>query len=152
MRENFLFRGALSPMFSDPASCLSSSPSRVVLLPVSPYTYPLRTATTPKRPFQGSTGSSPSRRPPPLPSLLTILFIRVQQWPYNFFKLSRQTCMQILICSGSLNCFYSSDSLESSLLFHLTPLKRSSLRLEKRLVSQKILEHDISLSSQRADA
>lgn len=31
--------------------------------------------------------------------------------------------------------------------FHLTQLKRSSLHLEKRLVSQKILEHEISLEA-----
>ena len=129
-------------MFSDLASCLSSSPSRVFLPPTSPHTSPLRTATTPKRPFQGT----PSRHPSQVYQLFCLS--EYSNGPTTF--VSRQdklVCKFYLFWEPELQVSALATHRNVGRSFHLTQLKRSSLHLEKRLVSQKILEHEISLQA-----
>ncbi|KAF8273683.1 hypothetical protein EI94DRAFT_1715594 [Lactarius quietus] len=113
---------------------MSAGPSRAPLLPTSPYPpAPLGATTASKRPFQGSPDPH-RRRPPP-----------------KFTNHAEPVSPFIPECSGDdttlepeLHVPAIKTGLDLRRSFHLIQLKRSSLYLEKCLVFQRIMEHEMS--------
>ncbi|KAH8994409.1 hypothetical protein EDB86DRAFT_3078277 [Lactarius hatsudake] len=112
----------------------SSSPA--LLPPSSPYTSPLR-ATTPKRRLQRSPGADTPRRFCPFPTFHNSSGLPLRT-EYNIEDTTWEPELRVSTRESARNIRRS---------FHLTQLQRSSLHLEKRLVRQKIEEHEISLQA-----
>ncbi|KAI9429354.1 hypothetical protein H4582DRAFT_2089420 [Lactarius indigo] len=109
--------------------------------PSSAYTSPLKATTTPKRHIHPEesqdTDTSRRCRPPPAFHNSSVLSLHPE---YNNEDTTLKPELRVSARESSRNLRRS---------FHLTQLQRSSLHLEKRLISQKILEHEISLQALR---
>jgi hypothetical protein len=117
----------------------------------SPFTSPLKGTTTPKRPFQGSQNTPLSCRRRKFSKFANsrILSFHSEYGSDDARKHFRgNLCAHFNLLKGTGSptaAKAASRNLRRS--YHLRQLKRSSLHLEKRLVSQRIQEHEISLQA-----
>ncbi|KAH9003935.1 hypothetical protein EDB83DRAFT_2533292 [Lactarius deliciosus] len=126
-----------SPVLLPPSSLVLLPPSSPLLPPSSPYTSPLRATTTPKRRLQQSPGAGTTRRFHPFPTFHNSSVLSLHP-EYNIKDTTLEPELRVSARKSPQNIRRT---------FHLTQLQRSSLHLEKRLIRQKIQEHEISLQA-----